>query len=413
MIVPGWKRSAASFLFLFLFISSVTFGVSLFIRTYEVLSFNGQTVITGQVLSTERIPLEGVEISCGGSVNRTGDDGNFFLEGVPEGEIRVTLFKPGHLLLEVRWLAYPLNELGGPLEGSVNNISRDIELVLYREFRTEQPYGPYSNGTLDIIIRKDMGDSPFPDSIRVSNGTKFITYPLLSDRNEISVIGNGTFMIRTTPTGPVLRSFHPVGCEVDVTDPLLKLITDSATEWHFKGSICLNLSSLAGPTTVLIEILAHDGTVVMAGYSFHDADKVQTVLEMDRPTGVYTVRVSGKDVIDMNFEDIPVTEGGRAFVNISLASGGKDVVYEGLKVEGNYHMAALNIVLGSIFLLGAVLALRDGSWFMMVPIALMGFISNGIIPSPIDLNHIVSSILLITLMLIFKQERTRRRSRRS
>lgn len=412
-MAPGWKRSTASLLFIFLFISSTIFGAVLFKRTYEVLSFNGRTAITGLVESSEGRPMEGVEVSCEGSINRTTVEGKFFLEGVPEGEVKVTLFKPGHLLLELRWVAYPLDELDGPIERSVNNISRDIELVLYREIGTELPFGPYSNGTLNLVIRKATETGPLPDSIQVSNGTEYLTHLLVTGRNEIPVMGNGTFMIRPNTTGPVLSSFHPVGDDVDVTESILRLITGTATEWPYNGYICLNLSFKAGPTTVLIEIFAHDGTVIMEAASFLDMDKVQTKFEMELPSGIYSVRVSGKDVLDKNFEDLPVTEGGRTFMNISLVPGGKDVVHEGLDVEGNYYMAALNIVLGSLFLLGTALALKEGSWFIMVPIAFLGFISNGIVPSLVDLNHIASLLLLFVLMLIFKHERTRRRSRRS
>ncbi len=411
MMVPGWKRSVASILFLFLFLSSIIFGVFLFIRTYEVVSFNGYTTITGLVVSFERRPLEGVEVSCGGSVNRTGVDGTFVLEGVHEGEVKVSFYKPGHHLLDIKWVAYPMSELKGPLGGSVNNISRDLELVLYREFRTEIPYGPYKNGSLDLVILRGSENGTLPESIQISNGTGFFTFALMKGRNRITVQGNGSFSIRSNSTGPVIRAFYPVGNEIDITGQFIELITEGVTEWSSNGSICLNLSFPKGDTTIMIESFDHNGKSLVTAPILLDKEKGQTLMDIMLPSGVYTIRISGKDVLDTYYADLPVIEYRKTNVTIILIPGGKDMVHGGLNVDGNYNLAALNIILGMIFLLGGVLALRNGSWFMMVTIAFLGFISNGIIPFFIDMNHVVSLLLLLLSMFIFKQERTRLRSR--
>jgi hypothetical protein len=250
-----------------------------------------------------------------------------------------------------------------------------------------------------------------PDSLEISNGTGFITYPLLPGKNMIPLQGNGTFSIRPNSTGPVLRAFHPVGNEIDVTGPLIKLITEGMTEWSSNGSICFNLSFPKGDTAIRIESFGNDGKALVTTPVFLGKEEGQTLMDIMLPSGVYTIWISGKDVLDIYYADLPVIGGRKTNVTISLVPGEKDMVHEGLNVDGNYDLAAFNIVLGMIFLLGAVVAFRNGSWFMMVPIAFIGFISNGIIPSLVDMNHLTSLLLLLISMLIFKQERTRLRSR--
>jgi hypothetical protein len=188
----------------------------------------------------------------------------------------------------------------------------------------------------------------------------------------------------------------------------MDLVDGQVPEHLDPGILRLNITSGVASTGASMEVLDLDGRVVATESLPTLVSGASYLMEVKLPPSIYDVRASGELIMDTMYRDLPLSSGDPTLINISLERAERDRLYEGLEVDDNYYLAALNIVLGGLFLLGATVSLKGGSWFIMMPLAFMGFISNGAFELAMDPNHIASFLLVLVLVSLFREERTRR-----
>ncbi len=395
------KKKISIGLFFLLGLSTLMFGSFLLYQTFQVDQWDGRSVVLGVVLDSEGQPLEDVIVISGSRETNTTTNGSWELNGVKEGIIKIEFYKPGYVISTLKWLVYPMEQLGDDIEKSANNISNSYKIELMKEIEEISLDKPI-NGTL--ILDLDNYDPIFINrsNIFVGNNISNLEKQTLSGTYyELLVEGNGTFIISFSMGGPYLRGYHPVNSSIDITDGIRELIdTGKDTKWRsFNGMISLSIIwNDEIPSVYTYEIIERRTNESILQEQITDTEKD---LEIAINAGCYKIDITGREIRDKTLKWIIVNENGTANVSVTIEKGDVDESLEDHTVKGNYTLSISYLLMAIILFFGGFYMKKNGSWGVLLILAFIGFLSRGFIPiMGININTILSLILVILLFYI-------------
>jgi hypothetical protein len=403
------KKKLAIAMFFLLGLSTLVFGGFLLYRTAQVDGWNGTSTVMGVVMDSNEAPLEDVTVSWKGIDTLSGPDGLWILENVDEGLITIEFYKEGFVLKTVKWLVYPLYEIGDDMEDSPNNISKSYDIELQREMENADVSG-YSEGTLSLVVdgsrQELLGYSKLGAGI---TGDDLEDHQLNGNSITIELEGDGHFHINLDGGGILLQGFHPVGSTIDITNDLIDALDDEEpSQW-------------VGPTgELLLSFLWEEESPVSYNYIIierysngtvepRDLETVQDTLRLEIAPGIYRMELTGRDIRDKNIRWLQVDSGGNRTYQIQVEKADVDSEFEDLSVRANYTLSISYMLISFVFFFGGFYIRKEGSWGVLLVLAFIGFLSQGFLTILIfNINHIFALILVIVLISM-RGEYNRRR----
>ncbi|MBN1389891.1 MAG: carboxypeptidase regulatory-like domain-containing protein [Candidatus Thermoplasmatota archaeon] len=411
------KKNIAMGLFFLLGLSTLVFGAFIFYVTFDLDSMDGRTILTGEVKDTDDEPLEGVHVICQDRETFSDENGQWTLNGVPEGLVNVDLFDPGYVRLSIKWLAYPFEEVKDDLGKSANNLSYSFEqsgdegIILKREM-VEYDLDHYSIGNLTINVGASISDLGTFTEILFSNGTKELrSQPISAGITTMIVSGIGSFKLGFDEQGPFLTGFHPVPGEIDVTTALKDMIIhDQDREWSGRNGI-LNV-------TMVTEDEIHDLNIMIKDF-FTGMSVSQRVLGSPIDSvfilapGVYTIEVTSRSYVDSLWSAVVMGEGSTEEMEIQLFMADTETRLDDLSVKGNFTIAVSYMAISLVLFFGGYYTKKDGSWAVLLILAFVGFLSRGLIDLFIfNINSLIA-IVLVVILFTMRGEYNKMRMKKS
>ncbi|MGA1848358.1 MAG: hypothetical protein ACMUHB_03365 [Thermoplasmatota archaeon] len=403
------KKKLAIAMFFLLGLSTMVFGGFLLYRTAQVDGWSGTSTVMGMVFNTDGSPLQDVEVSWGPVIASSGEDGKWELENVDEGLITIEFYRPGFVLKTIKWLVYPLYELGDDIEDGPNNVSRSYDIELSKEME-ETDISQYSGGTLKLVV--DGGREELSSFTNVRAGPEddaLETLSLGEGPTEIDIEGNGHFYVALDSGDVLLRGFHPAGNTIDITDALIdSLETDEPAVWKGDpGEIRIDFKweeEQVDPYTYSI-IERYGNTTVDS----HDASVTMDSLLLELDPGIYRLELYGKDIRDKDIRWLQVVSGENVTLEVQVEKGDVDSEFEDLSVRANYTLSVSYILISLVFFFGGYYIRKNGSWGVLLVLAFIGFLSQGFLTILIfNINHIFALVLVLVLISM-RGEYNRRR----
>ncbi|MGA1820426.1 MAG: carboxypeptidase-like regulatory domain-containing protein [Thermoplasmatota archaeon] len=399
------KKRIAMGLFFLLGLSTLVFGAFVFYVTYELDSLDGRTVLTGMVLDTDEVPLQGVTVRCGDREASSGTDGKWSLNGVDEGLVTVEFYKDGFVRFTLKWLAYPLSDLGDDIEESANNISYSLkesgldDIMLKREMEMNE-VSTYSNGTLSVRVDASFRGLSGASELFYSNGTgEMGSIALNAEPVVMEVRGNGNFRVSLIENGPFVSGFHPVSGEIDITSEMMGLVSkNESVVWEGQdGGLNISMSAYEDRHPVSIVIHNRISDEVVDTRNLASPSDARFVL----PPGVYSMKVHSRAYRDMVWQDIVIEEGSVVKLDVYLPEADVEAEFDDLSVKANYTLAVSYMVISLVLFFGGYYMKKGGSWAVLLILAFVGFLSKGLIDLYIfNINSLIAIILVIVLFSI-------------
>ncbi len=394
-----WRITAAFVLFIIIAVSTSIYGGFIIYRNNQLDTNDGSTEIMGIVVSSSSDPIQGAIVQLKESEIITGSDGRFHFRNVSVGMIDLEVYKEGFIPLEIRWLAYPMDELDGDLERSPNNISTERTIELLREREQIKISETVTNGTFDLIVIGDIYPvmtgrtfeyGPEEDHLKeetIGNETKVLTLD-----------GNGTFIIKVGNDSIKWKNLP--GSETDITNILRFLygLIDEPGIAKINFTIDLSEPLLGGSFEIeLIDPL--DGPIRI--YTGTENEMVKNINVSVHP-GICSILLSGREIRDREYQEIIINEKSDGSITLDIVEAQPDTMLKDLDLSWNYMIGGVYICLSIIFLTGAFLTLKGYKWTYIIVIALLGFLVRGFYLGSFPLNLIISIVLV--LLLLFSRE---------
>lgn len=396
------KKRIAMGLFFLLGLSTLVFGAFIFYVTYQLDSLDGRTVLMGIVQDTDEFPLEGVQVKCGDRDTVTDDDGKWTLNGVDEGLVTIEFYKEGFVRYTLKWLAYPLDDLGDDRENSANNISYSLkeskmdDIMLKKELE-EYEVSTYTNSTLSVRVDVSFRGLSWASDLFYSNGTgEMSSIALNAEPVIVAVQGNGNFKVSFLEDGPFVTGFHPVHGDIDITGAMTELVSSNMDVlWEGdKGGLNLTISSFEEHHGVKLVVFDKMKEREQDSRELASPTDVRFVL----PPGVYSLKVYSRAYRDMVLEDIVIEEGSTESIDVFLLEADVEKDLENLSVKANYTLAVSYMVISLVLFFGGLYLKKGGSWAVLLILAFVGFLSKGLIDLYIfNINSLIAIILVIVL----------------
>jgi hypothetical protein len=400
-------------LFFLLGLSTLVFGAFVFYMTYELDNLDGRTVLVGNVLDSKDQPLEGVHIICEDRETVTDWNGEWILNGIPEGLVTLEFYKPGYVVYTLKWLAYPMDDFDD-IKESPNNISYSFkeggssDLQLKREMELIE-IDDYQNGTLTLKFERDGSEVLNVTELFISNGQDpVLSVPVTGIDPTLEVAGDGSFLVGFVEDGPFLTGFHPAGFEIDITQELLTLsISGNDVEWGGGiGSIVVEIS-YPDPTGQVRAVLINNLTSEIIDYSTTNDPSTITFTTIP---GVYNLELTGREIRDTQLGSIIINDSKQRVLDTTLKEGDVDDELD-LSIKGNYIVSVAYLGIALVMFFGAIYLKRGGSWAVLLILAFVGFLSRGLIDLYIiNINQLLAIALIVVLFSI-RSEHNRKRQR--
>lgn len=402
-----WRVRIVVILFAILSISTCAYGGYIIYRNHYLSTYEGTTELTGLVVYSDDRPVKGAVVRLDEYEVVTGPDGKFNFEDVDVGIVDLEIYKEGYIPLEIRWLAYPRDEVEDDIEDSPNNISieRRIELLLEKE---EIDYGEMpDNGTFSLIV-----DAPLNSELI---GKHFLFGLLDQDPFNETVIpgirsyqldGNGSFFVEVPETGERITWRNLPGSETNITPILEKMYgfkDDSPTE---KVRLYIAFSQPLDTSQFELEVIDPlEGPIRYDGVE----ENVENI-SLEVYPGLSRIIITGRGIRDREYSNILINSTGENGYEIEVIDAEPERMLEDLDLSWNYTIGGIYIALSIIFIAGIYLSLKGTKWTYILVIALAGFLVRGLYLGPVPLNLIIS--LVLVMIIIFSKEDIDRRKNR-
>jgi hypothetical protein len=402
-----WKIIAASVVFVLIGLSSLLYGGTIIYRNRQLIEEEGTTQLTGMVVDSEGNAVSGVLVESEDQIMTTGPDGRFLFDGIDVGTVDIDLYKEGYIPVEIRWLAYPLDEVKDDLEGSPNNISteRSIELLLERELiETELP----ENGTFKLIVDTNEGSGIIGNSYSYGlTETSMKMFNVTSGKSEFVLEGNGTFLISGEEETKIMAWRGLPGLEYNITPILMNLSGLPENLEVQTREIILEFSEqLDGGSFEIMILDPLKGTMkIDTGFPGTLISNVSIPVN----DGLCHILFSGRDFRDREFRNIRVSEDSNRTINVEITEADPERILEGLDLPLNYSIGGIYIAMGLVMFTAAYLALGERKWNHLIVIALASFLIRGFYIGPVPINLVLS--VMIVLILISTRDIFERRKR--
>jgi hypothetical protein len=403
-----WRIRIALILFAILSISTFAYGGYVIYRNHYLSTYEGTTDLTGMVVYSDDRPVEGAVVRSDGFETETDSEGKFNLEDVDVGIVDLEIYKKGYIPLEIRWLAYPRDEVENDFEDSPNNISieRRIELLLEKEeiVREELP----ENGTFSLMVNPSENSELLGKNFHFGLlGGDTFNETVSPERKSYDLEGNGTFFIEVPGTGERIVWKNLPGSETNITPVLEKMYgfgDDPETE---KFRLDIVLSEPLNPSRFELEVIDPlEGSVIFEG----EFEKPVENISFHVNPGLGSIILTGRDIRDRKYSNILINSTGENSYEIEVIEAEPERMLEDLDLSWNYTIGGVYLALSIIFIAGIYLTLKGTKWTYILVIALAGFLVRGLYIGPVPLNLIIS--LILVMIIIFSKEDIDRRKRK-
>jgi len=393
-------------MFILLAISTSFLGGYIAYRNYQLDTSGEISDICGYVIDEEGRPVRGVMVGLDEKTTFTNESGRFLMEEVNVGIITIEFYKAGYVPVEATRLVYPKEDIDGKLEDSVNNISSGEDIILYEEM-VVAPYGnsAVKNGSLTINVNTFGFDSLAGRMIGIGNGTGQMTnHTIENGSNSYEIRGNGTIALAAGSMENISIWHFIPGKELNITPWVASLF-----------GIARGFEPPTGRMDIMLE-LPDDVEDLSLGvldplYGFievsMDGLSEGQALYLNVTSGIVSIVITGRDVLDITYSDIVVEDGTSVQIELELEKATVSRLQEGLTLGWNYLLAGTYLLVGAAFALGAYLTRRGSKWTFPLIIAFLGFLVRGIYLGPLNLNLILATS--IVLILFFSREDFERR----
>ncbi|MFO8050678.1 MAG: hypothetical protein R6V01_03145 [Thermoplasmatota archaeon] len=397
-------------LFFLLGASTLLSGSLILYRTYEMDNFEGSSIVMGKVVDIEERPIEGVVISYREKETTSDDRGEWRLEGVDEGLIKLYLYKDGYVLTSIKWFVYPISEVGKEIKGSVNDISASFDIELQRELETVEIMKMY-NDTLGMRIDLPNGSDLEGKKI-FYKGVSNKDHILEGGENILTIEGNGTFEIsfsklNNDTSGPSLHGIYPPGSVIDINEDIRSLFV-SKKDQFYQGEtafLSINWSEMKSEYESSIEVLNQAGELIISENITTNDDKD---CEMTIIPGIYRIQISGRHIRDRSYRWIYLNNSEKKTVDMEFIPATEESIFEHYSIKSDYTVSIAYIILSVIIFIGGLIFRKRGTWALVLVIALLGFLTWGMFGFILNINTIFTIILIFLLIRARNEYNTRR-----
>lgn len=402
-----WK--GALVLFFLLGTSSLLTGSIVLYRTYELDNYDGSSAIMGRIVDVDNEPVQGAEVSWKDISVETDEDGSWILSPVDEGLVKISIRKDGYVFTTIKWLVYPMQEIGDSLEGSPNDISASFDIELLYELNNKE-VSPLREGKLELQVYVD-GQSDLREKIIEIGPDMQSNITLEEGLNTIEVNGNGSFYLtfrEFTSLSPIpaLTGAYPPDNRINLTSELEGLY-DYKVDYPYSpdnASLKINWNDdLDQECTINVVSLQGDWKKSLAV-----TPSIDDVYYLPLPAGIYRISITGDDFLDTSYAWIELNISETKDLEVKVSTN-KETLLD-YTFEPNYSIAITYMVLGILIYLGGYLFRKRISWGLVLVTVFLGFLTWGMyINFILNINHILTLILIVFMIRLRKEYNERRR----